>query len=341
MALTDRVSPYEGGTESVSLPRISSIKSDGPDPSLQRQSTRSSEMPETFAHHDASDYLSEIQDLVHKTDMHSDGASSANYSLNGGSTSRKSRHKSAHSRFSSSQGNLQSVVLDQSTFTKDLIKRLMLTRRLSSTLPNTLPPAIETYFEINTIRIEKSAAILPSWASSLPDQLHPLLALHIRHLELRIKLSFRPIFGSLQRNRRFEVKAEHVSHCSTSVPNIVDQLPRLRTIVIVFDSLFDLPPRPSDYQRFLRTHHYHAGASREDNITNSDMEERMKTVIVPGLRQLASETTRLSRVALKHHPGTTVVDEPMVVNGVNCSDGEVASAVLARHGTDVVLKGWL
>ena len=341
MALTERIPSYGGQTERTSQPRISSVKSDGSDLPFERLSTRLSNIPENFAQHDASDYLSAIQDLVYKTYMHSGAPSFSNYSLNGGSASRKSRQRSTCTRFSSSQGRLQNVVLDQSTFTENLIKRLSLTRRLSSTIPNSLPPAIETYFEINTILIRKSAALLPSMASSVSDQLHPLLALNIRHLELHIKISFRPIYGSLRQNHRFEAKSEHISHCSIHMPSIVDQLPRLRTLVLVLDSLFDLPPRPSDYQRFLRTHHYHAGASREENIRDSDLEDQMGLVIVPGLRRLANETKRLSRVAMRHHPGTSLRGEPEVVNGVNSTDEAIASAVLAQHGREVVLKGWL
>jgi hypothetical protein len=230
--------------------------------------------------------------------------------------------------------------LDQAIFTEKLIKRLSLTRRLSATAPNTLPPVIETFFEVNTIRITKPAALLPAMAANLFEQLHPLLALNIRNLELHIKLSFRPLYGGLQqRAHTFEVKPEHILHCQRSLPKIVRQLPRLQNLLIVLDTLFDLPPRPRDYERFLRSDHFHAGASRDEKLRNSNLAEKVASAIIPRLRRLAEEA-KLERVSIKHHPGA-IREEREVLNGITNSDEDVATAMLDRHGREVVLKGWL
>ncbi|KAI5362583.1 hypothetical protein Slin15195_G062390 [Septoria linicola] len=308
---------------------------------FDRLSTRLSRIPENLAQYDASDYLSEIQDLVCDTyQLSSDRPDSSS------PMPRRVTLIHPNSRLST-RDRLQNTAIDQTTFTSNLIKRLSLTRRLSTTTPNTLPPAIETFFEANTILIKKSAALLPGMSSALSEQLHPLLSLNIRNLELHIKLSFRPLCNNLQlpsstsKQDTFEVKPEHISHIATHLPLIASQLPRLNNLIIVLDSLFDLPPRPRDYQRFLRTHHYHAGATREEHIRSSDLEEKIRDVVVPCLRRTGKQG-KLGRIAVKHASVMGIGKEEVeVVNGVSCSDEDVARAVVGQQGREVVLKGWL
>ena len=286
-----------------------------------------------LAQHDASDYLSEIQDLAYDTYMLSERRTDS--VLDQDQPQRPSIIRRISTSWRAYNG-----VLDQDKFTENLIKRLSLTRRLSATAPNTLPPVIETYFEVNTIRITKPAALLPAMAANMFEQLHPLLALNIRNLEFHIKLSFRPLYGGLRDQKHsFEVKPEHISNCEKSLSKIMQQLPKLRSLIIVLDTLFDLPPRPRDYQRFLRSHHYHSGSSREEKIRNSDLQEKVAVNIVPCLRSL-TKGTELGRIAIKHHPGTSR-EELEVVNGMNSTDRDVAAAILDQHGREVVLVGWL
>jgi hypothetical protein len=227
------------------------------------------------------------------------------------------------------------MVLDEAVFTEQLVRRLSLCQRVTISPQfarpgggRKLPPAIETFFRANCIRIVKSAGLL----STIGENLHPVLASDTRNLELHVRLSFRPCYR--QKQQFFEMKREHVLHFKTSLFKLIRQLPRLTDFTVVLECIFDLPPRPEDYHRFLRTCHYYSGATWEQNVQNSDFGEQMAAVIIPSLRSLA----QLDRIAVRYYPGRDCIGGE-AVGDEGLSDEAVALMVLKRPGRDIVLSG--